>query len=169
MDAEAVQPIRRGWLSRLLPFRNPALAYSLTAVAIVLLVVAAIALIRTSRFRPQPGGRVLAIELTSGLDRGDGQIKTFSVAPVDTVELDLRIEAADDYQQYRAVLQTADGAEQFETDKIPGRASSGGPIAVLTVPAGVLVPGNYYVKLSGLNKQRQYENIGRYSFRVTSR
>jgi len=160
-------PDKRGW-SWFLPRQNPALSYSLAAASFLIVVVGAVAIIRTVALKPQTEGRVLAVELASGLTRSDEQIKTFSVSNADTVELDLRIDQSDDYQLYRGVLQTIDGAEKLRDD-VPRTNSSGGAVVALRIPARLLGPGSYYVKLSGLNKQGQYEDLGRYSFRVTSR
>jgi len=159
-------PSKRGWFS-FLPWQNPTLSYSLAAALVVILIGGVIAIIWNVGIRPQPPGRLLAIELTSGLSRGDDQIKTFSVTSAETVELDLRIDPSYDYQRYRGVLQTVDGTEKFQEDGAKINSPSGAIVA-LRIPARLLPPGSYSVKLSGLNRQGQYEDLGRYSFRVTS-
>ena len=158
-------PEKRGWFW-FLPWQNPVLSYSLAAACVLILAVVTIAVIRNLAFR-QPTGTVLAVELTSGLSRGDEQIKAFSVSNAETVELNLRIDPSDDYPSYRAVLQTIDGTEKLRDDGSQIN-SSGGAMVALRVPTRLLVPGTYYVKLSGRNKQGQYEDLGRYSFRITA-
>jgi len=148
-------------------FQNPILSYAL--VAAVLLLVAAISWMVWKNSRTAaPSGEVLAVTLTPGVIRGDDQAVKEIIIParVATVLLQLQIESANQYPRYRADLYAADGGKTFEAhDLIP--APTGTNVAVnMQVAARVLAKGDYYIKLSGLTPDNQYESVGRYAFRV---
>src|SRR5207237_10528470 len=101
-----------------LPVRNPAVSYSLAAAVLVIVGVVSWVAFRTWRnSTPREPGKILAIELTPGLTRDEGEIKKIAISTgTDSVALELRIVSVDQYQSYRAVFQSTDGAEQFRID-----------------------------------------------------
>jgi len=117
---------------------------------------------------PREPGKILAIELTPGLTRDEGEIKKFAISPgTDSVELELRIVSVDQYQSYRAVLQTTEGSEKFRVDGLRATTKDSRIVVPLKFAAGLLTRGDYYVKLSGVNPHGEYEDLPRYSFRIT--
>jgi hypothetical protein len=150
-------------------FKNPILAYAFGTVTIAVLAVGLVLIINNLRkSSPQGPGRILAVQLTSGMSRGVTEIKTISIpAGTDTVQLELRIDATGQYRGYAAVLQALDGLEKFKNDSLTARTLGVGGVVDFQVPAALLNQANYSVKLSGVNQTGQLENLGRYSFRVT--
>ena len=158
-----MRPRRAFWP---LAWKHPILSYSLAA-ALLVLAVAALLVVRNLNAPPPGAGKVLAVELVPGLSRGDGGIKQI-IVPSDTttVKLELRIPTDLAYKAYRAILQTTDGREISRQDALrPGPASN--DRVVCPIPANLLKPSDYSLKLSGSNQQGEYEDIARYSFRVT--
>src|SRR5882757_7568590 len=98
----------------------------------------------------------------------NGTIKEITIPPgTDAVRLDLRIGRDLQYQSYRASLQTAEGVEKLRVSDLKTTATGNSVIVPLKAAAGLLTRGDYYVKLSGLNPRGEYDDVGRYSFRVT--
>ena len=160
-------PKKRRFFS-FMPVRNPIISYALAAA--ILLIFGGASWVVFNNWRtpaPREPGRVLAVVLTPGLTRDNGEIKKIPVPPgIDTVELQLQIASVDQYQSYRALLQTTEGVEKLRVDDL--KATTIGPSVVvrLQLTAGLLTRGDYYVKLSGLTPRGEYEDVGRYSFRV---
>ena len=152
---------RRFW-----SWSNPVFSYSFAGAAIVL-VVAAVLIVRSLNAPPKGPGQVLVVELVPGLSRGDQGLKQIIVpANIATVQLQLRVSNIPAYQTYRAILQTTDGREISRQDDLRRDPASNDRI-VCPIPANLLKPSDYNLKLSGLNQQGEYEDIARYSFRVT--
>jgi len=157
---------KRSFLS-FFPFRNPVLGFSLGTALMVLLAVAVVLVVNNVR-TPRGPGKILAVELTSGLSRGDSDVKSISIPPgFDTLELNLRIDASQPYPTYRAVLQTLDGAEKLRNDSLIARSEGSGGVVAFQVPVSLITEGAYYIKLGGVNQSGQLDNLGRYPFRVT--
>jgi hypothetical protein len=150
-----------------LTWKRPILSYSLAAAAVLVLAFAALLIIKNPN-TPQSGtGKVLAVELVPGLGRGDGETKQITVtSDTTTVQLQLRIPNDVAYQTYRAILQTSDGREISRQDRLRLDPTSNGRV-ICPIPANLLKPSQYDLKLSGINQQGVYEDIARYYFRVT--
>jgi len=145
---------------------NPILSYSLAAAAVVL--VAFVSFTTYQRWNGPPhAGQTLAVELVPGVTRGDEGLKQISVtADTATVELQLRAANISAYQTYRGVLKTAGGDEISRQENLRTDSATRDRV-IYPLPATLLKPGIYSVKLSGLNQQNEYEDIARYNFRVT--
>ena len=155
-----VPPLKRGWF-----WSNPIASYSLAAAVIV-----AVALVGITIFRPWNGpphtGKALAVELVPGLSRGEGEIKQITVpADIETVQFQLRAANISAYQTYRATLQTADGREISRYDDLRPDPASTDRINC-SIPAALLKPDNYSLKLSGIDQQGESDDVARYYFRV---
>ena len=149
-----------------LPFGNPIVSYALA----MLLIVGGASWLVSKNWRtpaPREPGRVLAVVLTPGLTRGNGEIKKIALpSGTDTVELQLQIASADQYQSYRALLQTTEAVEKHKADNLKATTIGTSVVVPLRITAELLTRGDYYVKLSGLTPSGEYEDVGRYSFRV---
>ena len=150
-------------LKRFSFWSNPILSYSLAAAAVI--VVALVGLVFwNSR---SDTGKVLAVELVPGLTRGDETIKQIDMpADTGTVQLQLRAANISSYKTYRAILQTIAGSEISRPDNLRPDPASPDRI-ICPISATLLKPGDYSLKLSGLNQQGEYEDIARYYFRIT--
>jgi len=69
------------------------------------------------------------------------------------------------YPSYRALLQDGHGSEVWTLNKSSAQGSETNPVVVLTLPTK-LPPDDYAVKLSGMNSQGDFDDIGKYYFRV---
>lgn len=149
--------------------RNPALTFSLAAAA--LLLVAAVSWVAVSR-RPQSPrepGNVFVASLTPGLVRESGETKRIIIPhDADTVRLRLSLASAE-YPTYRAEIQTAESRNVYARDGLKAEASEGGEVVTLDAPAEYLRPGDFQLRLSGVNARGDAEAVGRYFFKVTSR
>jgi len=117
---------------------------------------------------PVPNSRsgvssVFAFALGAGAVRESGELKRVSV-PRGAREVNVRLDlAANDYRSYRAVLQTVEGREVLSSR---GRRGGGGTFVQLNIPARLLMPGDYRIRLSGVNPSGEAEEIDSYYFRV---
>jgi hypothetical protein len=106
---------------------------------------------------------VFAFALGTGAVRESGELKKVSVPP-DAREVRIRLDlAAADYRSYRAVLQTVEGREVFPSR---GLRASAGMFLQLRIPAKLLTPGDYQIRLSGVSPSGEAEEIDSYYFRV---
>jgi hypothetical protein len=161
----AATPLRKQFWS----WSNPVLSYSFAGAAVLVLVVAAVVVIRNLNAPPKAPGKVMVVELTPGLSRGDKGPKEISVpADTATVQLQLRNPNTSAYQTYRAILQSSEGREISRQDNLPRDPASNDRITY-QVPASLLRPGEYNLKLSGVNQQGGYVDLARYSFLVTNK
>jgi len=155
---------RRSWLPRLFP-RYPALAFSLAG-ALVLIIVGGIWLANRISNRPHEPQTVWAIELTPGLQRDEGGIKSFAIpANIDAVRLQLDL-AEGQYQSYEAIVLDVDGRSVTTRKNLMAQSANGHQIVLLDVEAALLAPGDYRVKLSGLSASGSLESLGSYPFKV---
>lgn len=109
----------------------------------------------TSRIAP-----VLA--LFTGAVRAEGKIAELNL-PKDVVGASLQLNLeSQDYKIYRVDIADADGNPVFQSRKLKARNSK----INLFVPAAKLARGDYVVKLSALNPQKETESVADYAFRV---
>ena len=103
--------------------------------------------------------------LKEGLSREDQENKKFSIPETEKIiQLRLQIGAVP-YQTFQAVLQTAEDNEILTLNDLRARTINGESVVLLYLPAEVLTPGDYQIRLSGLTQsQRLY--LGRYTFRI---
>jgi hypothetical protein len=153
------------WYERFLPIKNPILAYSLMAVA--LLVVAGVSWLAVRNRTPRLSGPVYAITITAGTTRGANDSgNRFSIPPgIGTVELKAELRQ-DEYPRYSAVLFDDAGSELWRETNLQTRSDSGPRVLVVPVPARLLVPGYYSLKLSGITPEGKNEDLPTYRFHV---
>lgn len=158
------RPEKTSLLSRLFP-RNPALAYPLAA-ALVLTIVGGIWLASRMVNRSNQPQTVWAIELTPGLQRDDGEIKSFVIpANIDAVRLQLDL-TEDQYKSYEAFVQGIDGRSVITRNNLKAQSANGRRIVAVDVEPARLAAGDYRVKLSGLSASGNLENLDSYPFKV---
>ena len=157
-------PQKRFW-----PWSNPVVSYSLTAAVVLVVTLTTVLIVRNLNSPPAGIGKVLVVELAPGLSRGDQGTKQI-IVPADTanVQLQLRVSNVAAYQTYRAILQTPDGRQISSQDGLRPDPAWNDRIFCL-VPANLLTPSDYSLKLSGINQQGEYEDVARYYFRVSNR
>jgi len=159
------KPLPKPWYSIFLPSHNPILSYSLVA-ALVLIVgtVSWLALKNWRNTGSHDPGKVLAITLTPGLTRSDGLIKKISIpGEIGTVRLQLAL-TKNEYPKYKAILLTDEGAKIWTGETLYPELD--GRFINVDVPAELLKPGEYQLRLSGQLAANTFEDLDRYSFRV---
>ena len=122
---------------------------------------------REERQRSEDSSDTLIVgPLTPWLVRESGEMRKISIP--DTTEIvQLRLSVTmDPYQNYQAVLETAEGQDIFTIGKLKRRDVKGEFVVLLNMPARILSPGDYQLELNGLNEDEQLEGVGRYTFRV---
>ena len=146
-------------------YQNPAFAVSLIVVAGLLATLAIwVSTSRTMYMNP-PG--MPALTLTAGSTRSGGAIKKLRApAKNDRVSVELEIAKAD-FKKYKTQLfrenQALESQEELQT--IPRNAHYVVPV---TFTGGLLTPGDYQLKLSGVQDSGQPTFIDSYAFRVTA-
>ena len=81
------------------------------------------------------------------------------------VQLRLQI-GAGDYQTFQALLQTAENKEVLTLSNLKDQRVDGERLVIIYLPARILTPGDYQLRLSGLTRNNQPEYLGRYTFRI---
>lgn len=115
---------------------------------------------------PNAESRLVQLELTPQL-RGVGQASTLKV-PVGTAFAVMQLETEDDdYQSYQAeVVSLAGDRLLWKSGKLKARLRGNAKIIDLKVRANRLAPGEYVVRLKGVDASGQVEDIHRYAFKV---
>jgi len=167
-ESPAVEtPKNRSFWSLFFP-RNPALAFSLAG-ALALIIVGGVWLANRLLNRTSRPQIVWAVELTPGLQRDGGEIKSLAI-PVnaDTVRLELDL-AEDQYQTYQAEVLDIDGRSVTTGKNLKAETTNGRRIVPLDLEAALLSPGNYRAKLSGQSANGNIESLDTYPFKVLRR
>lgn len=160
-----ISPIPKWWHpSALLSSQNPFATVSV-AIAMLLVVVAFLWVIRNPR--PQgASGLAITVDLTPGLVRADGEIKRISI-PSGTGTVNVRLALpTDEYPSYRAVVLTSQGTKIWSTDSVKTETLDGRKTIFLSLPADLLSPGDYQVRVSGQLPDAKFEAVTSYTFRV---
>jgi hypothetical protein len=139
--------VRRRW---------PFAAMSLAAAA---LVIAALVWLQPGGF-----GKSYSVVLTpGGPTRDSGTVQQITIPPdTDTLELDLKL-TRNDFQKYRATLLNADGGTIQTTDNLTG------PTPRFSVPTQQTPPGDYQLKVDGVNPNGTFESADSYRFVIAPR
>ena len=150
---------------------NPVLAFSvLVAVCLGLLAVSRVV------FKRQPSGAIAqhaqrsttTIALVSGSTRSEGITQRIVVPrEVDSVQLELALKR-NAYQSYKAEL-LAETSILAATQGITPEVKDGQAVVHFVVPAEMLKPGDFQIRLSGVSESGDVEAIDRYPFRVVTR
>ncbi len=150
-----------------LPANNPILSYSL-ALAVLALVIGG-SWIAVKNWRDPSSHKkdnVLAVVLTPGLTRDGGElIKVQVPTEVDTLRLRLAL-PVNEYESFRATLLTEERTEVWANEGL--RLGENVNVLEFDVPARVLKPGDYQVKVSGQLSNGRYEDLSSYRFRLIS-
>ena len=151
-EIESSTQARRRW---------PFAAMSLAAAA---LVIAALVWLAVS-LQPGGSGKSLSVVLTPGGPTRDSSTvpQQITIPPdVDTLELDLKL-TRNDFQKYRATLLNSNGGTIQTTDNLTG------PTLRFSVRTQQTPPGDYQLKVDGVNANGTFESADSYRFIVASR
>ena len=147
-ETESSAEVKRRW---------PFAAISLAAAALVIVALVWLAV----SLKPGGTGKTLSVVLTPGAQtREGGTVHRITIPPdTDTLELDLKL-TRNDFQKYRATLLNSDGG----TIQIYENLS--GPTLRVPVRTQQIPPGDYQLKVDGLNPNGTFESADSYRFIV---
>jgi hypothetical protein len=124
--------------------------------------------VQTQGTRPTRAQAPPLFVLATGLLRSEGSVTRIAIPP-DAPLIRLRLELpSDDYPLYRAVLYDAQAEEMWAQSKLTARAGGGRAAVTIILPAQLLPPGDYQIKLSGTDRTGLPERVAACSFRVTA-
>lgn len=116
--------------------------------------------------QPAPDGSPW-VALTPLNVRGPGETNVLQSPAGGTVVRLWLMLIKDEYQGYQVVLQKDGDAEQFPVSGLRAETTPRGRAIPLRIPAEVLPPGTFILKLSGADEGERVEEVGEYNFRVT--
>ena len=151
----------------LLPFRNPILSYGLAAAMLVVLVGTGWIIWKNFVSAGRGGPyNVLAVTLTPGLSRGDVASNRIAVPDgTGTVRLQLLL-PENRYQSYEASLLDAEDRIIANKTNLTPESLNGQAAVGLDVSGKIIPPGDYRLKLNGVNPDGSTESVATYSFRI---
>ena len=116
--------------------------------------------------RPPFPTNALSFFLSPGFARGSsGEPQTLTVpAGVQSIKLRITLTRSD-YQNYRAIVQTPEGAEMWKQNIRPVKLRSGAAV-LLQIPASRFTRNDYILKIIGTTATGEVEDASSYYFRV---
>ena len=120
--------------------------------------------------KPSPRPVIASLTLLPGLSRGGGDQANL-VMPVDArlVRLHVGIDPEEQYKAFAVEIRTVAGQQVWTRENLSARARGGARAVGLTLPASVLKPGDYELRLSGVKEGGGAEDVGFYYFHVKKR
>jgi len=110
---------------------------------------------------------VASLLLLPGTSRGVESHPHLTIAPAtSTVQLRVVLESGDEYKTYGLQLRTVSGKVVRSQTGLTSHVGPGARAVVLTLPANLLVTGDYELTLNGINEQKRVEPLGYYYFSV---
>ena len=148
-ETQSLPEVKRRW---------PFAAISLAAAALVIVALVWLAV----SLRPGSTGRSLSVVLTpGGQTRESGTVQRIAIEPgTDSLDLNLKL-TRNEYQKYRATLLNSDGGTIQINDNLSG------PTPLVSIRTQQLPPGEYQLKVDGLNANGTFESADSYRFIVT--
>lgn len=113
---------------------------------------------------------VVAFVLGPDLRRASDPEKRFVIpSGVASVQLQLDLESRIDHKSYRVALETAAGSELWSQDVQRPRTTAAGKALVIILPAIILAPDDYIIKVKGITANGAFEEVNEYFFPVLKR
>lgn len=164
--ARVAEPQKKRPLLSFLPFQNPIVSYSLAAAMVLVVVGVGWIAWKNLINPPRDQGQVLAVTLTPGLQRSEGETKRLTISSdIGTVRLQL-ILPENRYESYQATLLDFDGRTLTTKTNLKPETANGQPATFFDVLADLMSPGDYRVRLSGVASGGNVESVASYSFRI---
>ncbi|MBZ5621735.1 MAG: hypothetical protein LAQ69_23855 [Acidobacteriia bacterium] len=113
-----------------------------------------------------PESAIAILTLTPGVIRSGGEPQQTLVLSLNKSWVRLQLSVAVEYGKYQADLQTVEGQEIVHIGASDIQTNRDRGLVVLLVPANVIGPGDYVVRLSGIGNNRKPEDVEFYSFRA---
>lgn len=110
---------------------------------------------------------VAFLALTAGPSRSEAPVEQLVLGRrTQLAHIEIPLEPKDDYQRFRAALQTRSGKEILVLSDLTARRTGVANVVAIDVPASVLATGQYELALRGLSNEQGAQDIGYYYFRV---
>jgi hypothetical protein len=97
-------------------------------------------------------------------DQGPGMKRLYLPPGAQLLKLLLNLNGDIEYKSYQVMLLTAEGAERWGRDKLQARRTGLGRSIVLSLPARILAPGDYELRLNGYASDGTLEETGDYYY-----
>jgi anti-sigma-K factor RskA len=107
------------------------------------------------------------LALMPGQIRSGSVIKKLRIPPgTKQLRIQLDVRSDQEYETYRATLETAEGREIFSLDRL--KIVKTNSTRIISFPAGakLFLPGDYMITLAGLAADKSYEEVGDYYFTI---
>jgi hypothetical protein len=116
-----------------------------------------------------PPQTIVSFILRAGTARSAEDVRALLIRQgTDVVQLQLDLEREGN-GQYQVAVRTADDQEVWSQDGLRPRNTAGGGAVVLSLPANLLVSGDYIIMLRTLTPRGDIEDAGQYMFRTIRR
>ena len=120
--------------------------------------------------RAQRPAAIASFILMPGTVRGEERRTLLIPSNTGAVQFQLDLEnEAENSVQYRVAVRTAEDQEVWSQDGLRPRRTAAGRAVILTLPANILVPGDYVILVRMVTSRGDIEDAGQYSFRTMSR
>ncbi len=117
-----------------------------------------------------PPSIIATLTLLPGISRGGGEKPKLALAEnVRVVRLRLGIDADEEYKSFAVEVRSSGGRLVWNRENLRVTSKGGARAIGLTVPAMVLKPGEYELRLIGVAEGSGREDLGFYYFDVTKR
>jgi hypothetical protein len=108
--------------------------------------------------------------LFAGVLRSTTETQRLVIFPrIQLVHLQLHFKPESRYPSFSAALQNREGDEIWRQSMLSASTMASGPVVKLSLPATILTPSDYIIKLAGVDATGQIEEISTYAFRVVKR
>jgi len=126
---------------------------------------------RLSEQTPEtPRSIIASLTLLPGIGRGAStRPKLVLPAEATIAQLQIGIEAEETHKSFSVELRTVSGRPVWTRDNLSARSTQGGRSIRLPLPASVLIPGEYELRLKGKTATDVVEDVGFYYFVVMKR
>ena len=124
----------------------------------------------TETTTPAPRPVIASLTLLPGISRGGSDKPTLALPEnARVVRLQVGIEPEEPYKTFAVELRTVAGRAVWNRDNLAVRDRRGARAVGLTLPATVVKPGDYELRLKGVTEGGQTEDVGFYYFKVTKK
>jgi anti-sigma-K factor RskA len=124
----------------------------------------------TEATNPAPPPVIASLVLLPGLSRGGDQKPSLDLSnDARLVRLQIGIDPEEQYKTFAVELRTSAGRQVWNRENLAARTRRGTRAVGLTLPATVLKPGDYELRLRGLTESGAAEDVGFYYFNVTKK
>jgi hypothetical protein len=97
-------------------------------------------------------------------DQSTGMKKLYLPPDARLLKLQLNLKGEVNYKSYQVVLLTVEGVERWSQSMLQAQRTPSGRSIVLSLPARILAPGDYELRLKGYASDRTLEETGDYYY-----